>query len=108
VAAGIPCINIYVPHQDRIKQEEQDFTGYYEGLLSGRPQSLMNFQGCIQRVDRRRVAKTLAHTTMAEFQIDPQARRAYAHRFLGIEEKPSSIRILERLEEMVQAEPSVA
>jgi hypothetical protein len=100
VAAGVPCVNIYVPHHDRAAVSSPERTKYEDALLSGAPDSLMNYLGCIWKVDRRNARTWFKDHDLADVKIDPQRQKEYVAKYLGIGEESASQRILAELESL--------
>lgn len=101
VAAGIPAINIYVPHLEFNRELTPVRRKYLDTLLGGRPDSLMNYPGCIWAVDRRQFPRWMARQRWDDFKVDQSRRAEYTDRFLGITDEPSSQRILHEIQQVV-------
>jgi hypothetical protein len=94
VAAKVPCINIAVPHYDRAVPMNKVEERYYTELLGGAPDSLMNYSGCILKLDHRKARNWFRNHDMGDVQIDARRQQEYASKYLGIEKESSSARIL--------------
>ncbi|TAK12686.1 MAG: hypothetical protein EPO32_08070 [Anaerolineae bacterium] len=101
VAAGIPAINIYVPHLEFNRELAPVHRAYLDTLLGGKPDSLMNFSGCIWAVDRRAFPRWMDRRRWEDLKVDESRRAKYVDRFLGITDEPSSRRILREMEKAV-------
>ena len=97
VAVGVPCLNIALPPHDRVGHSSAERNNYEEALLGGSPGSLMNYPGCVTRVERREIASFLSSKMIDQQEIDPIKREEYISEFLGIEGRSSSQRILEEM-----------
>ena len=98
VAAGIPCVNIYLPHMDLAAPTTDRSAKYFEQLLGGKPDSLLNFRGCVWKVDRREASAWFKKHDVRDVVIDPESRELYKQKFLDIEQTSASRRILTDLE----------
>ena len=94
VVSGIPCVNIYVPHLDLAESLDRVKGEYLEILLNGKPNSLMNYPGCISNVDRRNFLNWLDGTMLSDFRVDRRSQEKYKRRFLGMGDLSASERIL--------------
>lgn len=101
VAAGVPSINIYVPHTDFSGTLSRQDVRYYDEFLNGTPGSLMNYQGCVWSVHHRNSVGLIGKSSLADFRLDPKARQDYVSKFLGIEDIPASQRILTKIESLI-------
>jgi hypothetical protein len=97
VAAGVPSVNIYMPHLDFAEPLSDQDVRYYEELLDGRTNSLLNFPGCVWSVYHQHAAVQFASQKLSDYQLDRSAMTAYSSYFLGIEKQASSQRILEKV-----------
>jgi hypothetical protein len=100
VAAGIPCVNIYVPHDDRAAKSTEAKDAYNQILLGGETDSLMNSAGSIRKIDRRKANRVFANSDWQELAYAPSRKKAYLKKYLGIEKQSSSNRIMQKLEQM--------
>ncbi|MEX1248249.1 MAG: hypothetical protein WEA61_07165 [Anaerolineales bacterium] len=105
VACGTPCINIYVPHIDLAASWSLPKQRYFDELLSGYPQSLMNYSGCIIKVDRRRIISWLRSAKLEDIRMEPERQKTYTRTFLGMQEQLASDRILEVFERISKTRP---
>jgi hypothetical protein len=101
VAAGIPAINIYVPHREFNRDPLPVRRRYLDALLAFKPGNLMHYPGCIWGVDRRAFPRWMRNRNLADFRVEPAQRAAYLHKYLGLTETPSSQRILGEIERVV-------
>lgn len=97
VAAGVPCLNIYLPHHDRAAGSTPGRIKYEDALLNGASESLMNYPGCILKLDRRKASHWFAQHKIEDVNLDPQRQKEYVRKYLGIEETSASQRILTEL-----------
>lgn len=100
VAVGVPCLNIYLPHHDRAGESTAQRIKYEESLLDGSLGSLMNYPGCVTKVNRRHLGKALNAQAITGRELDPEKRKEYLSKYLGVGDIPSSQRILEVLEKL--------
>lgn len=98
VAAGVPCINIYVPHLDRHEATPPARARYFEVLLGGAPGSLMNYPGCIHKVDRRQAVAWFQNHNLEDVMLSKQKREEYRRKFLGMREQSASQQVLDALQ----------
>lgn len=98
VAAGVPCVNIYLPHHDRAGGSTPERIKYEDALLGGASESLMNFRGCVWKVDHRKASVWFKKHDVKDIVIDPESREVYKKKFLGIKQTDASQRILTALE----------
>ncbi|MBI3159819.1 MAG: hypothetical protein HYZ26_09505 [Chloroflexi bacterium] len=101
VAAGIPAVNIYVPHREFNRDPVPIRRRYLDALLAFKPGNLMHYPGCIWGVDRRAFPGWLRRKVLSDFRVDPERRKAYIEKYLDIREASSSLRILGEIEQVV-------
>lgn len=90
--AAVPSLSVKVP-----QSHLHDYPGHEE-VFSGREGSLQNFAGVVWGVEHGAAAGRLAGRTLADFKIDPEARRRYLERFVGGDDGRSSHRVLDVIE----------
>jgi hypothetical protein len=91
--AAVPSVSIAVP-QTHLEGRNRSFDKIY-GTHEG---SLQNFPGVVWSTPHDEVAARLDGRTLADFRVDPEARRAYVERFLGFDDLKSSQRVLRSVE----------
>lgn len=90
--AGVPSVSVRVP-----QSHLHDYPGHEE-VFGGREGSLQNFAGIVWSMDHAEAADRLAGSTLADFTIDPEARRRYIERFVGFDDARASERVLDVIE----------
>lgn len=94
VAAGVPAINIHMPYHEIAETDSPIYRRYLDILLGSAPNSLMNTPGCLWSHSWRTFPRWLAGKNLADFSLQPEAARAYQRGYLGMEDVPSSQRVL--------------
>jgi len=93
--AGVSSINIRVPLSDDQQKYPARTFAYDPG-----EGSLSNFPGVAWFTRRPEEAVSLLEgRTLADFRLDPAARRAYVERYLGFDDLGSSRRVLQAIED---------
>jgi hypothetical protein len=89
---GAPSISIRVPqsHLAGVTAFQESFGG----MLG----TLQNFEGVVWSSDRREAERLLEGRTLADFGVNPDARRAYVEKYLGFGDTRSSQRVLDVIE----------
>jgi hypothetical protein len=89
---GVPSISIRVPqtHLEKVPAFQESF--------GGAPGTLQNFEGVVWSSDRRVAERLLEGRKLADFAVDPNARRAYVEKYLGFGDTRSSQRVLDVIE----------
>ena len=88
----VPSLSIQVP-----QTHLESYPGFRESF-GGEPGSLQNFPGIVWLVPADRAPAWLDGRTIADFAVDPVARRDYVNRFLGFGDTCSSERVLDVIE----------
>lgn len=91
-AAGVPSLSLAVS-QAHLRAYES-----FDDAYGGRPGSLQNFPGVVWSADPAAAIGALARSSLADFRVDPAARRRYVEKFLGFDDTRSSVRVLEAIE----------
>lgn len=91
-AASVPSLSVKAP-----QSHLQNYPGHEE-IFGGRDGSLQNFAGVVWSVEAAEAADRFAGSGLAEFKIDPEARRRYLDRFVGEADGRSSHRVLDVIE----------
>src|SRR6185295_660681 len=92
--AGVPSISIKVPLSD----DQQTYPAHIFAF-DDRPGSLSNFPGVAWFTPPEEAVSLLEGRTLADFRLDPSARRAYVERHLGFDDLRSSQRVLQAIED---------
>ena len=92
-AASVPSISVKVP-----QTHLHDYPGH-EQVFGGRAGSLQNFAGVVWSVGHAAAPDLLARRTLADFKIDPEARRRYLEQFVGADDGRASQRVLDVVEQ---------
>lgn len=92
--AGVPSISIKVPLSD----DQQRYPAH-TFAFDARPGSLSNFPGVAWFTLPEEAVSRLEGRTLADFRLDPDARRAYVERHLGFDDLRSSLRVLQAIED---------
>ena len=102
VHAGVPSLSIRVP--------QTHLEGYasFQELFGARPDSLQNFPGIVWSADAEEATRRLGTGTLADFRVDPAARRRYVEKFLGFDDSRSSERVLDLVETAGRLSPAAA
>lgn len=98
VAAGVPCLNIHVPHLDFAEPLTKAYTRYMDVLMGPQPGSLVNFPGCVWHVEHAKIISWLRGRNLESITIEPEAQATYTRELLGITERSSSERIMDKVE----------
>lgn len=88
----VPSLSIKVP-----PPYEPGGPAYHE-IWDADPGSLQNFEGVVWCVDVGRAAEFLRGKTLGNFQVNKEARRVYAEKYLGFDDTHSSQRVLDVIE----------
>jgi hypothetical protein len=90
--AGVPSLSVRVP-----QSHLEEYPGHDE--LFGRHEgSLQKFAGVVWSMEHDEAPARLDLLTLADFKIDPEARRRYIERFVGFDDTGSSERVLDVIE----------
>ena len=102
VHAGVPSLSIRVP--------QTHLEGYasFQEVFGARPGSLQNFAGIVWSADADEATRLLSQGSLADFRIDPAARRRYVEKFLGFDDNRSSERVLDLVEAAGRLSPAAA
>lgn len=102
VHAGVPSLSIRVP--------QTHLEGYasFQEVFGARPGSLQNFAGIVWSADADEATHLLSQGSLADFRIDPAARRRYVEKFLGFDDNRSSERVLDLVEAAGRLSPAAA
>jgi hypothetical protein len=92
--AGVPSISIKVPLSDDQRKYPAHIFAFDD-----RPGSLSNFPGVAWFTPPEEAVSLLEGRTLADFRLDPAARRAYVERHLGFDDLRSSQRVLQAIED---------
>ena len=90
--ASVPSVSVAVP------QTHLEGNPSFEEIYGTHEGSLQNFPGVVWSTPHDGVAALLDGRTLADFRVDPAARRAYVERFLGFDDLKSSQRVLREIE----------
>jgi hypothetical protein len=91
-AAAVPSLSVKVP-----QSHLQDYPGH-EQVFGGAEGTLQNFAGVVWGTGHEEAPGRLRGRTLADFKIDPGARRRYLERFVGGDDGRSSHRVLDVIE----------
>ncbi len=102
VHAGVPSLSIRVP--------QTHLEGYasFQEVFGARPDSLQNFPGIVWSADATEATRRLTTGRLADFRVDPAARRRYVEKFLGFDDNRSSERVLDLVEAGARLSPVAA
>lgn len=93
--AGVPSLSVAVPQHHLLEfTDDSVLTEVY----GSQPGSFQHWDGLVWSADLASATGRLARGTLADFRIDPGARRAYIEKFLGFDDTSASIRVLEIVE----------
>jgi hypothetical protein len=92
--AGVPSISVKVPLSD----SQQKYPAH-TFAFDPREGSLSNFPGVAWFTLPEEAVSLLEGRTLADFRLDPAARRAYVERYLGFDDLCSSGRVLQAIED---------
>jgi len=92
VAAAVPSLSVKVP-QSHLRA----YPGHEE-VFGGREGTLQNFAGVVWGVGHEDAPARLRGRTLADFTMDPEARRRYLERFVGADDGRCSHRVLDVIE----------
>ena len=92
VAASVPSLSVKVP-----QSHLHAYPGH-EQVFGGREGTLQNFAGVVWGAGHEEAPARLRGRTLADFKIDPEARRRYLERFVGSDDGRSSHRVLDVIE----------
>jgi hypothetical protein len=90
--ASVPSLSVKVP-----QSHLHEYPGHDE-IFGGREGTLQNFAGVVWGVGYAEAPGRLRGRTLADFKIDPEARRRYLERFVGGDDGRSSHRVLDVIE----------
>jgi hypothetical protein len=91
-AASVPSLSVKVP-----QTHLHDYPAH-EQVFGGREGTLQNFAGVVWGVGHAEAPDRLRGRTLADFKMDPAARRRYLERFVGGADGRSSHRVLDVIE----------
>lgn len=100
--AGVPSISITVP-----QSHLHEYPAFPE-IFGITPGSLQNFPGIVWSTPHDGAVALLQSRSLADFKVDPAARRAYVERYLGFDDRQSSRRVLDAIEADAPVRASVA
>jgi hypothetical protein len=92
--AGVPSISVKVPLSDAQREYPA-----HTFAFDPREGSLSNFPGVAWFTPPEGAVALLEGRTLADFRLDPAARRAYVERYLGFDDLGSSRRVLQVIED---------
>jgi hypothetical protein len=98
--AGVPSVSVRVP-----QSHLEEYPGHDE-VFGGREGSLQRWAGVVWSMEHDEVPGRLAGLSLADFKIDPEARRTYIERFVGFDDARCSERVLDVIER--EAAPATA
>lgn len=101
VHANVPSLSIRVP------QSHLESYASFQEVFGARPGSLQNFPGIVWSADVEEATRLLRTGRLADFRIDPDARRRYVEKFLGFDDNRSSERVLDLVEAGGRLSPTV-
>ena len=102
VHAGVPSLSIKVP-QTHLQHYKS-----FDEVFGAEPGSLQNFAGIVWSADADEATRLLSKASLADFRIDPAARRRYVEKFLGFDDNRSSERVLDLVEASGRLSPAAA
>lgn len=91
--AGVPSLSVKVP-----PPYPPDYPAY-EAVWGALPEGLQNFEGIVWSAGLEEAASRLDAVSLADFRVDPGARRRYVEKFLGFDDTRSSLRVVQRIEQ---------
>jgi len=97
---SVPSLCIYYPIEDLDEYDEQTLA-YLKLWRNTQDNGLFQFRGVSSTMSIPEVIKTLPHKSLADFEMDPQARSAYVEKFLGYDDGQSSKRVLDAIQSLV-------
>ena len=92
--ASVPSISIKVP----LSEDQRRYPAHTFAFDPGEG-SLSNFPGVAWFTRPEEAVSLLEGRTLADFRLDPAARRAYVERYLGFDDLGSSRRVLQAIED---------
>lgn len=104
VAAGVPVWNLYIPYAEYkvppgpLQPHDEAYFGAIMGVKREGP---FNFARCVTNIHPTESVQWFRTKALADAQIDPGDAREYSRRFLGIEKRPASEKILDSIETLV-------
>jgi hypothetical protein len=90
--AGVPSLSV------RVSQEHLRSYATYDEFYGGRPDTLQNYAGVVWSADVPGAIARLERSTLADFRVEAQRRRAYIEQFVGFDDTRSSERALDVIE----------
>jgi hypothetical protein len=99
--ASVPSISIRVPLSDDQRKYPAHTFAFDPGVGS-----LSNFPGVAWFTPPEEAVSLLEGRTLADFRLDPAARRAYVERYLGFDDLGSSRRVLQAIEDDARVSPA--
>jgi hypothetical protein len=100
--ANVPSLSIRVP------QTHLESYASFGEVYGARLGSLQNFPGIVWSADAAEATRLLSTGSLADFPIDPAARRRYVEKFLGFDDNRSSERVLDLVEAGARLSPAAA
>lgn len=101
VHAGVPSLSI------RVRQTHLEHYRSFRDVFGAERDSLQNFPGVVWSADMAEATRMLASASLADFRVDPEARRRYVEKFLGFDDSRSSERVLDLVESGARLSPAV-
>ncbi|MBI2205305.1 MAG: hypothetical protein HYU41_15765 [Candidatus Rokubacteria bacterium] len=96
--AGVPSLSVRIPQQHLLEFTNQTVLTEVYGAQPG---TLLNWNGLVWSADFASAIAALATGSLADFRVDPEARRRYVEKFLGFDDTCASLRVVERIEALV-------
>jgi hypothetical protein len=90
--ASVPSVSVAVP------QTHLEGNPSFEEIYGTHAGSLQHYPGVVWSTPHDGVAALLDGRTLADFRVDPAARRGYVERYLGFDDLKSSERVLREIE----------
>lgn len=92
VRAGVPSISVRVP-----QSHLEEYSGHQK-IFGNEEGSLQRWAGVVWSMEHDEAPMRLTGRTLADFKIDPEARRRYIERFVGFDDARASERVLDVIE----------
>lgn len=96
--AHVPSLSIVVPQRHLLEFTSEGTLAEVYGQQLG---SLQHFPGIVASGDLASATRSLDAGTLADFRVDPEARRRYVEKFLGFDDTDASRRVVAQIERVV-------
>ncbi len=93
--AHVPSLSVVVPQQHLLEFTTE---GTLAEVYGQRPGSLQHFPGIVTSADVPSATRALDRGSLADFRVDPEARRRYVEKFLGFDDTDASRRVVAHVE----------